>query len=408
MNYAEIRQHVAAHFREQLERFKAGVDEAGPIQQLRRDALAASQGLAGGSSDDWAALVHTEGESGLLRDFCAARGIAAVDITADNRLWLLDALRQGHMAFTKAALGHADASEQFDLELDAAGAAGIPTRADERADEPSASYQDVITEYLTGLDRLASLAPKTGAQKREVLALLGEITEQKPVADLTKADARHVKDVLSRYPKNRQKVAATKGKALSHVIDMPGIERISPSTIKTYLSHMREFLTWAKDHGHAVENIFDGITIKSKRSKVDQRDAFSTDQLNRLYQHLTDNPMLLVKTDAAKWGSLIGMFTGMRLNEIAQLETADIKQIDGIWCIDVSDVGEGTTKRLKTAAADRRVPLHARLRLHAATSWAGFSIRSVTRGCFGRTRRVRNCNPSKAACRSVWVPCRAA
>lgn len=71
--------------------------------------------------------------------------------------------------------------------------------------------------------------------------------------------------------------------------------------------------------------------------------------------------MGLVKTDAAKWGSLVGMFTGMRLNEIAQLETADIKQVDGVWVIDVSDVGEGNRKRLKTAAADRRVPLHDRL-----------------------------------------------
>lgn len=55
------------------------------------------------------------------------------------------------------------------------------------------------------------------------------------------------------------------------------------------------------------------------------------------------------------------MFTGMRLNEIALLEPAGIKQVDGVWVIDVSDVGEGNRKRFKTAAADRRVPLHDRI-----------------------------------------------
>nr|WP_229583589.1 site-specific integrase [Paracoccus sp. S-4012] len=193
------------------------------------------------------------------------------------------------------------------------------------------------------------------------MALLGEITEQKTAAKLTKADARHVKDVLTRYPQNPQKKAATKGKPLSEILDLPGVASISASTVNTYLSHIQTFMRWAVDHGHATENIFDGMRVKARKYKSDNRDAFTADQLVRLYEHLTDNPMGLVKVDAAKWGSLVGMFTGMRLNEIAQLETTDIKEVDGLWCIDVSDVGEGTTKRLKTSAADRRVPLHNQL-----------------------------------------------
>lgn len=69
MKYAEIRQHVAAHFREQLERFKAGISESGPIQGDRKDALTASQGLTEADPSSWAGMVHPECATGLLREF---------------------------------------------------------------------------------------------------------------------------------------------------------------------------------------------------------------------------------------------------------------------------------------------------------------------------------------------------
>lgn len=365
MNYADIRQHVQDHFRGMLARFKNGVAEAGPIGAVRADALAAAQGLAESDDAGWAATVHPEGASGLVEAFCSLRGIPMGDLSPQHRQWLLHALRSGHHAYAKAALGHVDALERFDLEVPASAiaerAAAAQAPAEAEVEQASPGYEEVLGEYLNELKRTAGLAPKTASQKQEVLALLGEITEQKPVAKLTKADARHVKDVLTRYPQNRQKKAATKGKPLREVLDLPGVTPIGASTVNTYLSHIQTFMRWAVDHGHAKENLFDGMRVKARKAKADKRDAFTTDQLTRLYEHLTDNPLGLVKTDAAKWCSLIGMFTGMRLNEIAQLETADIKQVDGHWCIDVSDVGEGTTKRLKTSAADRRVPLHARL-----------------------------------------------
>ena len=54
------------------------------------------------------------------------------------------------------------------------------------------------------------------------------------------------------------------------------------------------------------------------------------------------------------------MFTGMRLNEIAQLEVQDIELRDEVWCINVTPDGEGM-KRLKNASSRRRVPVHSKL-----------------------------------------------
>ncbi|WP_347140461.1 hypothetical protein [Paracoccus sp. SSK6] len=140
---------------------------------------------------------------------------------------------------------------------------------------------------------------------------MGEITDRKPVAAMTKADARRVKDVLLRYPKNRNKMAATKGKPLSDVLDLPGVDTIATRTVNAYISALQTFFGWAVSHGHASENIFDGTRVKlSKRARDDGRQAFTDDQLKLLFMHLTENPDRLVRNQDHKWISLIGMFTG--------------------------------------------------------------------------------------------------
>jgi integrase len=59
---------------------------------------------------------------------------------------------------------------------------------------------------------------------------------------------------------------------------------------------------------------------------------------------------------------LIGYFTGARTNEMAQLDTADIRLIQGYQCIDfcADDPKIPEAKRIKTGEA-RHVPIHPRL-----------------------------------------------
>jgi integrase len=56
---------------------------------------------------------------------------------------------------------------------------------------------------------------------------------------------------------------------------------------------------------------------------------------------------------AVPWASLISAYTGCRLEEVAQLKVADIKETDGIWYFEFCHDGNGKTK-----AATRTVPLH--------------------------------------------------
>ena len=57
---------------------------------------------------------------------------------------------------------------------------------------------------------------------------------------------------------------------------------------------------------------------------------------------------------------MLDLFTGARLNEVCQLEIADIQEKDGIWFLNITDEGDDR-KTVKAKSSHRKVPLHSRL-----------------------------------------------
>ena len=66
----------------------------------------------------------------------------------------------------------------------------------------------------------------------------------------------------------------------------------------------------------------------------------------------------MIIKDAHFWLPLIALFTGMRLEEVAQLRCRDIKQVNGVWVIDVN-MSDGN--RLKNQNSQRLIPIHSAL-----------------------------------------------
>ena len=62
---------------------------------------------------------------------------------------------------------------------------------------------------------------------------------------------------------------------------------------------------------------------------------------------------------AAYWIPLLGLYTGARIGELAQLKIHDIKVEQGIPCIEITN--EGIGQHLKTDASRRKIPLHSTL-----------------------------------------------
>lgn len=380
MRYDDMRNHVRDHFTGLLRGFRDRSAADGPASGLSMDALRASQGLSEGDPGDWAAMAHAEGAEGLLRAFCAARGISP-EPGGRARDLLLAELQKGYREYITRAVEHTAEFDTLTLEQVAEPA---PVKQQARVEhnivDPDAlPLADVLSRYFNEIDRTGALAAKTKGEKQDALALMAELTGDKPPAHMTKADAQEIKAALFKLPKNRSKNPKTRDLPLSEALELPGVQRISARTMNVYLGNMQHFCGWAVNNGYAADNVFHGLRLKPKgRAGSDGREAFSSDQLHLMFKHLTDPESALVRKDVHKWPALIGMFTGMRLNEVAQLEVQDIELQGEVWCINVTPDGEGN-KRLKNASSKRRVPVHDRLiaagflDFHQAQTSAGHS-----------------------------------
>lgn len=64
--------------------------------------------------------------------------------------------------------------------------------------------------------------------------------------------------------------------------------------------------------------------------------------------------------EAAYWLPVLEIFTGARESELAQLNVADVYQVDGIWCVEFKSSIK-TNQRVKNKSSERVIPLHSKI-----------------------------------------------
>jgi Phage integrase family. len=178
-----------------------------------------------------------------------------------------------------------------------------------------------------------------------------------PLKDITVETAMFTLDCLRKLPK---KITAKKyqGLTLEQLISMDHKSPMASKTINSRMeeaaSLMKQAITW----GYADRNCFDGVKIKDVVSDEDRRLPFSTEDIQSIF-----NPksfFLFCKgRPAYYWVPVIALYTGARLEEIAQLWVEDVYDLEGVLVLDINDNGD---KRLKNKNARRKIPLVGLLR----------------------------------------------
>jgi hypothetical protein len=136
------------------------------------------------------------------------------------------------------------------------------------------------------------------------------------------------KDKLVRLPPNLNKDPALRDRTVAEVIslDLPPQSAI---TAQKKWSRFEQFLTWTVSHGYLTTNYAKGKKHKAKASSYEK---FTVDDLKALFEgpyfraHEYDEPFKY-------WLPVLGLYTGARLEELAQVHLADVKQHSptGIW-----------------------------------------------------------------------------
>lgn len=213
-----------------------------------------------------------------------------------------------------------------------------------------------------------SWAPKTRGDYERLLELVLELTGQDhDIKAFGAAEVRAVRDCLSRLPPNYTKIKAYNGLSLKEIV---AANKVGPyrawKTQDKAFTLFRNFLGWCVAEDIITAMPGKGVKIAPQAAlDVSGREPYSHQQLVKIFsspiyrgshsEARRATPGSLIIRDAKFWIPLIGLFTGMRLGEIMQLQVGDLGKEDGIHFFEVSRGGD---KTLKTRSAERRVPLH--------------------------------------------------
>ena len=148
---------------------------------------------------------------------------------------------------------------------------------------------------------------------------------------------------------------------------VPSDEAIHTTTINKYLGNLSSFLTWCVNNGYSNTNVFSGMKLRKKNKANTERDKFTEQELKKIFSKkdylYTTLPYIKKGKYANYWIPLIGVFSGMRANEICSLYLDNVKELRGNlrdkrWCFDIIQEEDRPDKRLKNLSSRRIVPIH--------------------------------------------------
>ena len=181
-------------------------------------------------------------------------------------------------------------------------------------------------------ERPAAISADTWGQNRKIVMLFDEfVGGDAHISTLNRKNIREWKAALFRWPVKAADAGAFKGLSFSKIIEANervGKPAILPKTINRYLSAMGGFCTWLRANDFIAEDVMNGMFLDLDRSSR-TRVPFTSIQLNKLF----NSPLYLecagdkrehergsiAVRDWRYWIPLIGLYSGARLGEIAQL-----------------------------------------------------------------------------------------
>ena len=205
-----------------------------------------------------------------------------------------------------------------------------------------------------------------GVILEEFVEIVGDID----ISSITKKEVSYYIDVQTKLPPNRKKSPKYRDLSIQQLVEknLSDKETQTPQNINKRLTKLSVFANWGVRQGLLFSNPFSGMKFSVKK-QPHSRKPFTAEDLRIIldpetYHKWTVNfqhkfmPNRSTHQLPYFWIFLLGIFSGMRTNEMCQLRLIDIKKVENIWFIFVEDSEE---TRVKTENAIRKVPVHPQL-----------------------------------------------
>lgn len=190
---------------------------------------------------------------------------------------------------------------------------------------------------------------------------------------ITRLQVREFMSLLEKLPSNANKHFP--GRTVFEAVEMgKRLPKILPGTANTYMLNLGALFRYALNEGMIDGDPSAGLLFQKPKIRAkDKRLPFDTDDLKAifnapLYTGCVDDEYRYAKVGpnvfrrGRFWVPLISLYSGMRLNEVCQLTADDFAEQDGVNVILIRNDDDDETKRVKTEAGVRFVPVHSELR----------------------------------------------
>jgi len=227
-----------------------------------------------------------------------------------------------------------------------------------------------VTEAIGKFKKLKLEAMKLRTrQKYETsLNMLAVFHGDKSMSDANQFQMNKMFSKVERLPPDWKRNPKFKSMTITQVIEQNKGEGLHLESFGGYKSPISQFVKWAKK---AYDGAFDGVIIADieydggRRKGEDGQRSFNNPELIKLFACKEMKSYCgSGKSVGRFWLPVIGLYTGMRVNEICQLNPfTDILNEDGIWYFLISSETDGADdidKSVKSGTS-RKVPIHSKL-----------------------------------------------
>lgn len=225
---------------------------------------------------------------------------------------------------------------------------GLPAKP--RAElEPT--FTEIAADFMEWWSRQGGLKPaNTANQKRATFRLFASYFNDRPIREVRKADAARFMDGLRGLNPVWGRSVETRQLPWGELQRRFGNSDtgLSTSSLNRHSTTLGALWKWAEERDYCEgRNPFIGFRTRLRQGvNLKVYEAWEDHELNHLFaeRHKRSDMRELI---------LAGMFTGLRINEIASLTGDQVQEREGVRLIAVRDA--------KTPAGNREVPLHSRL-----------------------------------------------
>ena len=192
--------------------------------------------------------------------------------------------------------------------------------------------------------------------------------------DMLSTDIGHVE--VNDFFKKIQKIPSNISKKYPNISfteiirkDIPQDQLLSAVSVNKYMGRLSNLFAYGVSRGHMDKNYADGIRVKVNKKatiKKKKKPFSAQDLVDYFNAPIHAENKRYKKYQEMFWLPLIALYSGMRIEEIAQLQISDVREIEDdhsgakAWCFDLNEDGIGE-KHLKNATSIRIVPIHTEL-----------------------------------------------